>query len=278
MFGLDFAPGLILGLREGLEAFLIIAIMLEYLNKIHRPEHKKDVYIGLALGIVASLLFGLILFGISDLIGANSDNLAKLWEFFASFLALLLITTFIIYMIRHNSQITQEIRNKMDLNISKKSIILLALIMVAREGAEVTLFAFASTNETMYLTGALFGIILAGILTFLIYKSLLKVNLKILFRITLLYLILQAGFMIGYSFHELFSYFKAESIIQASHPIYTKLFDLSNTFLDHKTGIIGIPLYILMGWYSKPEVFQFIVQYVYTGTLLYYFFVSMKKQ
>ena len=47
MFGLDFAPGLILGLREGLEAFLIIAIMLEYLNKIHRPEHKKDVYIGL---------------------------------------------------------------------------------------------------------------------------------------------------------------------------------------------------------------------------------------
>lgn len=277
MFSIDFIPGLILGLREGLEAFLIIAIMLEYLNKIQRLEHKKDVYIGLGIGIIASIFFGLILFGVSNLIGANSDNLAKLWEFAASFIALLFITTFILYMIRHNSHITQEIRNKLDLNISSKGIILLTTIMVAREGAEVSLFAFASSNETSYLFGAFFGIILAGILTVLIYKSLIKVNLKMLFRITLLYLIAQAGFMLGYSFHELFSYFKAESILEATHPIYTKLFSFSGTVLDHKTGIIGIPLYILIGWYSQPEIFQFIIQYVYTGSLLYYFISTTKR-
>lgn len=277
MFGIDFTPGLIMGLREGLEAFLIIAIMLEYLNKIGRQEHKKDVFIGLGAGIAASLVFGLLLFGVSNLIGASSDNLAKLWEFGASFIALILITTFIIYMIRHNSQISQEIQNKIDVNISRKGIILLALIMVAREGAEVSLFAFASTNETSYLSGALFGIILAGVLTFLIYKSLIKVNLKLLFRITLFYLILQAGFMLGYSFHELFSYLKAESIIASTNPIYTKLFDFSGTILDHKQGILGIPLYVVIGWYSKPEIFQFVIQYLYTGSLIYYFIHYLKK-
>jgi len=277
MFSIDFLPGVILGLREGLEAFLIIAIMLEYLNKINRLEHKKDVYIGLSAGIVVSIIFGLALFGISNLIGASSDNLAKLWEFAASFLALVLITTFIFYMIRHNSHITQEIRQKLDLNISRKGIILLATIMVAREGAEISLFAFASTNETSYLSGAFFGIILAAILTFLIYKSLLKVNLKILFRITLLYLILQAGFMFGYSFHELFSYFKAESILDATNPIYTRLYDFGGTIFDHKTGILGIPLYVLFGWYSRPEVFQFIIQYLYTLIVLTYFVSTMKE-
>ncbi len=272
MFSIDFAPGFIMGIREGLEAFLIIAIMLEYLNKTNRKENKVQVYQGLGIGILASLVFGLLLFGVSNLLGANSDNLGKLWEFAASFAALILITTFIVFMIKNRSSITQDIRNKMEVTLSKTGIIMLAAVMVAREGAEVSLFAFSSTDQGVYIFGALTGIVVSAVLAFLIYKSLIKVNLKTIFNITLFYLILQAGFMLGYSVHELLSFLKAEEILSSSSWIFTKLFDLSDTFLYHKEQPVGIILYVLIGWYSKPEIVQFVIQYVYTGALLYLFF------
>jgi len=257
-----------MGFREGLEAFLIIAIMLEYVRKIGQPQHRKDVFYGLGLGILLSIVFGLILFGVSNWIGTNSDTLAKLWEFIASFAALFLITTFIVFMIRHSNNIVGEIEGKMKLNLSATGILLLATIMVAREGAEIALFSFASANETTYIFGALVGVLVSGLVAFLINKSLIRVNLKLLFQITLIYLIFQAGFMLGYGVHELLSYWKAEGILDPSNPIYTKLFNASGTVFDHSSGVIGIPLYITIGWYSRPEIIQFILQYSYTIVLL----------
>lgn len=276
MFGIDFVPGLVMGIREGLEAFLIVAIMLEYLNKTNRLNDKKAVFQGLGLGILASVVIGLVLFGISNAIGANSDNVAKLWESVASFVALLLITTFIFFMLKNRHKIVSDIQDKMKVSISKMAILLLAFVMVAREGAEIALFVFASAEQGSYLAGALIGIVTSGVLSFLIYKSLIKVNLKVIFNVTLFYLILQAGFMFGYSLHELLSYFKAEGILEASNVIYTKMFDLSDTFLYHKEQPIGIALYATVGWYSKPEVIQFLVQYLYTGAFIYLFFKTKK--
>jgi high-affinity iron transporter len=232
---------------------------------------------GLGIGIVASVIFGVLLFGISNWIGTSSDNLGKLWEALASFLALILITTFIVFMIKHKDTISQEIRDKMKVNLSVVGIIALAATMVAREGAEVALFAFASTEQGSYLFGAFVGIALSAVLAVLIYKSLIKVNLKTIFNITLFYLILQAGFMLGYSIHEFLSFLKAEEFLSSSSFIYTKLFDLSDTVFYHKEGILGVPLYILIGWYSKPEIVQFLAQYIYTGSLLYVFFRANKK-
>ncbi len=277
MFSIDFVPGFIMGIREGLEAFLIIAIMLEYLNKTNRNKDKVFVFQGLGIGLLASLVFGLVLFGISSLIGNDNTNVAKLWEFGASLFALVLITTFICFMLKNKNNIVSDIKNKISVSLSKKAIILLAAVMVAREGAEIVLFIFASANYVSYGLGAVSGVLLSSVVVYLIYKSLIKVNLKVIFNITLVYLILQAGFMLGYSFHELFSYFKAESMIDSSHWIYTKMFDLSSTFLSHKEQPIGIMLYATIGWYSKPEVFQFVIQYGYTITLLGFFLKTNRR-
>lgn len=277
MFSIEFLPGFIMGTREGLEAFLVIAIMLEFLNKTDRQKDKKHVYQGLGYGLAASLGFGLILFGISALIGNGNTNVAKLWEFGASLVALVLITTFIVFMLKNKDNIVNEIRAKVSKSLSKGAIILLTLVMVAREGAEVVLFIFASVEPLSYSTGAIAGVLLSAVLVYLIYKSLVTIDLRLIFNITLVYLILQAGFMLGYSFHELFSYFKAESIVDSSHWIYTKAFDLSDTFLDHKSQPVGILLYATFGWYSKPEVFQFVIQYVYSFTLIGFFIASNRK-
>ncbi len=277
MFTVDFVPGFIMGVREGLEAFLIIAVMLEYLNKTNRSSDKKYVFFGLGYGLLASLVFGLLMYGITLLIGSGNTNIAKLWEFGASFIALVLITTFIYFMLKNRNHIVSDINDKMSVSLTKKAIILLALVMVAREGAEIVLFITASASKLSYGTGALSGVLLSSVVVFLIYKSLIKVNLKMIFNITLIYLILQAGFMLGYSFHELFSYFKAESILDSSHWIYTKLFDLSDTFLAHKNEPVGIILYATIGWYSKPEIFQFVIQYAYTVSLLILFVKTKQK-
>lgn len=277
MFTVEFFPGFIMGIREGLEAFIIIVIMLEYLNKTRRQNDKKYVVQGLGYGLGASIVFGLMLYGISNLIGAGNTNVAKLWEFGASFIALILITTFIVFMLKNKNNIVKDIKDKMSNSLSKKAIILLSAIMVAREGAEIVLFTMASVEKTSYSLGALSGVLVSAGLVFLIYKSLIKVNLKTIFNITLIYLILQAGFMLGYSFHELFSYFKAESIIESGHWIYTKAFDLSSTFLNHKEQPIGIALYATVGWYSKPEIFQFVIQYVYSIALLLIYIKTSKK-
>jgi high-affinity iron transporter len=175
-------------------------------------------------------------------------------------------------MIKHKDSIVGDIQEKVKVSFTKKAIISLAAIMVAREGAEIVLFVFASAEPLSYGTGALFGVLLSSVVTFLIYKSLIKVNLKVIFSITLFYLILQAGFMLGYSVHELFSYFKAEGILESTHWYYTKLFDLSGTFLDHKEAPLGILLYASIGYYSKPEVLQFVIQYVYTISILVFYF------
>lgn len=277
MFTIEFLPGFVMGIREGLEAFLIIVIMLKYLDKTGRKEERKFVFQGLGYGLLASIVFGLVLFGITSLIGNGNTNIAKLWEFGASFVALVLITTFIVFMFKNKNSIVSDIRNKMDLNMSKKAIILLASIMVAREGAEIVLFVFVSVEKLSYTLGALSGVFLAAFIVYLIYKSLIRVNLKVIFNITLVYLILQAGFLFGYGFHELFSYFKAESILQSEHWIYTKAYDLSSTFLNHKEQPIGIALYATIGWYSKPEIFQFLIQYIYTFTLIGLFIKSTRN-
>lgn len=277
MFSIEILPGFIMGIREGLEAFLIIAIMLEYLNKTNRKNDKKFVFQGLGYGLGISLVFGIVLFSISKLIGDNNTNIAKLWEFSASFLALILITTFIIFMLKNRNNIVNEIRDKMSVSLSKRAIILLAMVMVAREGAEIVLFTIASVERTAYSIGAVSGVSISAILVYFLYKSLIKINLKTIFNITLIYLILQAGFMLGYSFHELFSYFKAESIIDSGHWIFTKAFDLSNTFLDHKEKPVGIFLYATVGWYSKPEIFQFVIQYLYTFSLVFLYVRSSRK-
>ena len=65
-------------------------------------------------------------------------------------------------------------------------------------------------------------------------------------------------------------------MITAENPLLLKAFDLSKTILNHKEGVVGLPLYVSIGWYSKPEWVQFILQYGLTGFLFYYWYTKSK--
>lgn len=258
-------PGFIIGLREGLEALLIVTLILEYLNKLGRRDLHGSVRRGMTTGFGVSVLFGLILWGIFAALSGGNDAVAKLWEAIASFLAVLLITYFIYWMIRHGRVLVQEVRKSVDDDLSAKGLFILATVAVAREGAEIALFAFTATDKGTYLIGTLSGILVAALLAFLIYRSLINVDIGAIFRITLIYLILQAGYLLGYAVHELLSSLKTLGVLDSDAWILTRLFDLSGTFLDHKTGALGIALNVLIGWYSKPEIIQALLQIGFIG-------------
>ena len=269
-----FIPGLIMAFREGLEAFLIIMILLKFLEKTKNEHFKKHLWNGLYAGIAGSFLFGIALKAISVSIGGMGAT-AKLWESIASLIAVVLITTFIIWMINHGSEIKKHIENEAELNLSPKGIFWLATFMVAREGAEIVLFQFAGKYTNV---SVITGLVLSIVLTVALYHSLVKIKLQAIFNVTLAYLVLQAGFLLGYSVHEALSAAKELGMIAAENAIFTKAFNLSETIFYHKEGIIGMPLYVMIGWYSKPEWIQFILQYILTFSLFGYWFQRNKKE
>lgn len=274
----ELIPGIILGLREGLEAFLVIGIMTKYLDKSGRAELKSAVKTGMAAGVIGSLVIGFILWSITRLLKGTGENAGKLWESTASIAGLILLSTFIYWMMKHGRTVTSEVRNQVAKQISKWGIIALAAMVVLREGVEIALFAFSSVNEGIYLIGVLGGVIAAAILAYLIFLSLVKINLTALFTITLGYLVLQAGYLFGYSIHEFLSAMKGMGRIAADSPIFIKVFNLGDTFLDHKKGPVGVVLNILIGWYSRPEWIQFILHYSYVIIMLLLWKYSRVKQ
>ena len=268
-----FVQAMIVAFREGLEAFLIIAILLQFLNKSKEKQYKRDVWHGVSAGIVGSIILGVILTLISSSLG-GTDNLAKLWESGASFVAVLLIATFIVWMIKHGSRIKAHVERNASLDMSRWGIFLISMVVVLREGAEIAIFSFAGKYEALPIFA---GLIISIGVVFLIFYSIVNIKLSTIFNITLVYLILQAGFLIGYSVHEGLSASKGLGMIDSSNPVYTKAFDVSDTILNHKAGLIGIVLYVSVGWYSKPEWIQFAVQYAFTILLFSYWYIDRKR-
>ena len=87
----------------------------------------------------------------------------------------------------------------------------------------------------------------------------------------------QAGYLFGSSIQE--GLFAAKSLgwLHESNFVFTKAFNLSKTILNHKEGILGLPLHVGFGWIAKPEWLQFIFQYGYT-ILLFVFWSKRKTQ
>jgi high-affinity iron transporter len=271
-------PGSILGLREGLEAFLIVGIMMKYLERIGRHELKRAAKLGMALGIGGSLCVGLILWGAISLLEGSSENIGKFWESLASIGGLILLSTFIFWMMKHGKTVSSDVEKQVAARISPAGITLLASVVVLREGAEISLFAFSSVNQRPYLLGVAFGVMASAVIAFLLYLSLIRVNLSTLFTITLAYLVLQAGYLLGYSVHEFLSAMRGLGNIAEGSMIFIRAFDFADTILDHKNGALGIALNVMVGWYSRPEWIQLVLHCGYVAGMLLLWRLTFTKQ
>lgn len=267
-----FIPWLIMSFREWLEAFLIIILIFKFLEKTSNKHLNKSVILGFISSVIFSLIFWYWLFSLWQYLEKTSEA-AKIWESIASLIAVWLVSTFIYWMIKHGDKIKNYVEEKTAANLTKIKIFIVAFILTAREGVEIAIFSFTGKYEILSI---IWGLVIALIISFTIYHSLAKIKIATLFKITLIYLIIQSWYLLWYSIHEWLSALKSLNYIEPNNILLIKLFNLSDTIFFHKEWIIWLPLNVLFWWYSKPEWIQFIIQYSYTSILIYYWYKHSK--
>lgn len=192
---------LVVTLREGVEAALIIGITLAYIAKIGRPELKKPVYWALGAAAGASIVFAVLL----SRLNWNQD-IFEGWIYLA---AAVFVVTMIVFMMRTGKKLKGEIEGKVSTlagNSSRLGLFLFIFLMVLREGVETVLILSAvslNSGELMNFIGTLAGVALAVLFGVTFVKGSVRVNLQKFFRVTTVILFFVAFQLLISGLHEL---------------------------------------------------------------------------
>ncbi|MFA6524838.1 MAG: FTR1 family protein [Patescibacteria group bacterium] len=260
--------------REGLEASLILVLVFKYLSKTANHHLNRSVINGAIAAVLFSLSVGFLLVSISMQFNPQNE-IGKLWESVASLIAVVTVSVFIVWMIRNGSGIKQYVEQKTALALTKSGLFTVSFMLIAREGVEIALFSFAGKYNYISIV---VGLLISCVVAFVIYHSLVSINTSSLFKVTLVYIIIQAGYLCGYGVHEGLSALNSAGYIESENLLLSVPFDYSETIMNHKEGIIGLPLNLLLGWYAKPELLQFIIQYVFTISIFVYWYRDSKNR
>ena len=196
----------LIGLREGLEAGLVVGILVAYLNKLGRRDVLPKLWIGIAAAIVISLGVGALLtFGPYGLTTQAQETLGGS----LSIVAVGLVTWMIFWMARHARHLKGELQGQLAtaLASSAAAIVVLGIISVGREGVETALFVWASVASSgqavLGSIGALLGILASMVISYLIYRGFVRINLSRFFFWTGLFLVLVAAGVFAYGLGDL---------------------------------------------------------------------------
>ena len=196
----------LIGLREGLEATLIIGILVAYLVKSDRRHLLREVWTGVAIAVALSLAAGAALtYGPRDLSEETVEGIAGI----LSIVAVALITWMIFWMARTARSLRKNLESSLDTAIAlgRGAIVAMALLTVGREGLETAIFVWAGIRAAGSGTGPLVGVVLglsvAIALGWLIYRGALRINIRAFFQWTGLALIIVAAGILAYGIHEL---------------------------------------------------------------------------
>ncbi len=194
--------GTLITIREGLEAFLIVGILLGYLTKIKRAQFKVHIWIGTAAALFVSILLAILFQYMAFQFEGTS---AKIFEVVVALLAVGVLTWMVLWMQRQSRGVKGELEQKADEAISSGQAFALgslAFVSVLREGVETSLFlsALLVTSRDMQLfPGAILGLVIAAGITYLLFRSAIRLNLRNFFIVTGIFLILIAAGLIGHS-------------------------------------------------------------------------------
>ncbi|MEX0622227.1 MAG: FTR1 family protein [Candidatus Woykebacteria bacterium] len=255
-------------LREGLEAALIIAIVLAYLRTLGKTNKFPFVFLGAAVAILISLLIaGLVFVSIGNLEGRAE----QLTEGFISLLAAAVLTWMIFWMRGQSKTLGQDLRSKVDVALTTGSMIALSSVVfigVLREGIETGLFllaVFLNNTAVSSISGAIVGLATASIIGYLVYSGSKLINLKLFFQVTGGFIIIVAAGMLGNAVHE----FQEAGVLN----VYLRqAWDLTSVPLIGSGQIAGF-LKSIIGWRPSPSVGQAFVwsTYLIFASWLFYF-------
>ncbi|MBM4459449.1 MAG: iron transporter [Chloroflexi bacterium] len=255
---------LVLSLREGLEAALIVGILLGVLKQLGRPQLGRAVWAGVISAVIVSLLAatGLILAGI-ELEGRAEE----IFEDVTLLLAATFLTGMIFWMHRQGARFraTLEARAAQAAGPATASgrwaLFAVAFLAVLREGLELALLLVATSLQSPALDtllGAVLGLAGAVLLGVLIYRGVLRLNLRFFFSVTNMILLFFAAGMVGLGVHELIEGGVLPAIVA---PVYN-----INAFLSDKSAV-GELLKSLFGYNGNPALIETLAYLGYLATV-----------
>lgn len=261
-------PAFLLSLREGLEAALIVGIVLGVLKRMNRPDLKSSVWIGTASAIVVSLVAG----GILTIIGISLEGRSEqIFEGFTMLLAAGILTWMIFWMNRQGQYLREGmekgVRKAVNTRSSRRALFGLAFLAIVREGIELALFLTATTfvdYQGRIVLGALVGLSAAILLGWLLFSATVRLDLRRFFQVTGVLLFLFAAGLVAHGVHE----FNEAGWIPS---IVAHVWDI-NPLVD-ENSIAGIILKTLFGYNGNPSLSEVIAYLAYYMLV----FVGLKR-
>lgn len=257
-------PTFLLSLREGLEAALILGIVLGAVSKIHRKDLSPYVWLGALSAVLVSILTAVILtsFGMS-----LEDQAEKIFEGVTMLLAAGILTWMIFWMGKQARFLKSELEdgvNKAAATKGKRAVFTLAFLAVVREGVELAIFITAaffagnqgetSANLIQILAGTILGLGTAALLGYTIFSTTVRLDLRRFFQVTGILLILFAAGLVAHGVHE----FNEIGWIPA---VIEHVWDV-NMFLD-ENSVAGQLLKTLFGYNGNPSLTEMIAYFAY---------------
>jgi high-affinity iron transporter len=256
---------LVLSLREGLEAALIIGIVLGALRRTGRTDLNRSLWAGVVSASVISLLAALLLRAVDKELEGTAE---QVFEGVTFLLAAGVLTWMIFWMRRQSGNIKSDLEGK----VSRASLVqgggalyFLAFIAVLREGIELALYLTASSltsSGIQTLLGMSVGLLAAGLLGYLLYTSTLRLNLQRFFQVTSVILILFAAGLIAHSVAEL----NQAGVIPA---VISPIWNLNPLLNDQ--SIVGLIFSTLFGYHGSPSLTEALSYgvYILAATLIF---------
>jgi len=260
-------PTFVIFLREGIEASMIVAILLSYLNQINKREHFRDVFLG--VGAAFALILGGGIAAYIAISNYENSNFKTYFETITYLVAAGFLTAMTFWMHKHARTMSKELQARSEVALSKShrwGLGILSFQSVGREGLESMVFTlaivFASTTQApsslhgsslqgkQLLLGAVLGILTSLAIAFGIYKLGIKLNLKRFFQVVGIILMFFAAALLAAAVQNL------QSLNWL--PFGTQvLWNSSNALSENST--VGNILHAFIGYADKPSVLQLIV-------------------
>lgn len=240
----------LIGIREGIEAALIIGILASYLKKIGEAKRIRTMMSGVLLAIITSIVLGLLLsMSLQGLPAHIEENITGT----ASLIAVVFITWMIFWMAKHSRELAGHIQTGVDKAIAGSSLGLVgvAFLSVIREGIETSISLWSTAKATgsdqSSIWGAILGLTSAAVLGYLMYRGSVKIKLHLFFKFTGAYLVILAAGIFAYALGE----FTESGVITF---LTTPSYNVSNIIVDG--SVIEVVLRGAFGFLTAPTMLQ----------------------
>lgn len=260
------AGAFLVTLREGLEAALIISIILAYLARTGNRRYFVNIWVGAGAAVVVSLAAGA---GLYWTVGSLSGRAEEIFEGIAMFIAVAVLTYMVVWVKRQAVNIKMHLEARVGSAVATGSalaMVSLAFVVVVREGIETVLFMLGiltSTTVGAATIGGFLGLVVAVAVGYVGYKESRRLNLGVFFNVTGTLLIFFAAGLLAHGIHE----FQEAGLL----PVMVEHVWDMNGFLNEKEGL-GNFLRTLFGYNGNPALLEVTLYSTYLAVALGYFF------